>query len=83
MVNGGTVDEIYHCIQIFEDKQVRALQDADQEKWYFTIIDVIEVLASSSNLRKYWSVLKTRLKKEVSQLAANCIPLKMQSADGK
>jgi hypothetical protein len=72
-----------NTIKIFEDKKVRTLWDADKEKWFFSIIDVIEVLTGSPNARKYWSVLKTRLKKEGSQLATNCSQLKMQSADGK
>ncbi len=71
------------AIQIFEEKQVRTLWDAGQEKWYFSIVDVIAILTESTNSRKYWSVLKTRLKKEGSQLATNCSQLKMQSADGK
>lgn len=71
------------AIQIFEEKQVRTLWDAGQEKWYFSIVDVIAILTESTNSRKYWSVLKTRLKKEGSQLATNCNQLKMQSADGK
>ena len=50
---------------------------------YVSIIDVIEVLTNSPNPRKYWSVLKLRLKKEGSQLATNCSQLKMQSSDGK
>jgi len=70
-------------IKIFEDKKVRTLWDADQEKWYFSIADVIAILTESPNPRKYWSVLKTRLKAEGSQLATNCSQLKMQSADGK
>ncbi|MBX2926896.1 MAG: Bro-N domain-containing protein [Saprospiraceae bacterium] len=70
-------------IKIFEDKKVRTLWDAEQEKWYFSIVDVIAVLTDSPNARKYWSVLKTRLKAEGSQLATNCSQLKMQSADGK
>jgi hypothetical protein len=70
-------------IKIFEDKKVRTLWDSEQEKWYFSIVDTIEVLTGSPNPRKYWSVLKTRLKKEGSQLATNCSQLKMQSADGK
>ncbi len=70
-------------IKIFEDKKVRTLWDNEQEKWYFSIVDTIEVLTASPNPRKYWSVLKTRLKKEGSQLATNCSQLKMQSADGK
>jgi hypothetical protein len=51
--------------------------------WYFSIVDVVGVLAESPNPRKYWSVLKTRLKKEGSELATNCSQLKMLSADGK
>ena len=72
-----------NAIQIFEDKKVRTIWDSDQEKWYFSIVDTIEVLTASPNSRKYWSVLKTRLKKEGSQLATNCSQLKMQSVDGK
>ena len=72
-----------NAIQLFEDKKVRTLWDAGQDKWYFSIIDVIEILTGSPNARKYWSVLKTRLKAEGSQLATNCSQLKMQSTDGK
>ena len=72
-----------NTIQIFEEKKVRTLWDEKEEKWYFSIVDTIEILTSSPNARKYWSVLKTRLKKEGSQLATNCSQLKMQSADGK
>ncbi len=70
-------------IKIFEDKKVRTLWDEEHEKWYLSIVDVIAVLTGSPNPRKYWSVLKTRLKAEGSQLATNCSQLKMQSADGK
>ena len=70
-------------IKIFEEKKVRTLWDFEQEKWYLSIVDVIEVLTDSPNARKYWSVLKIRLKKEGSQLTTNCSQLKMQSADGK
>ena len=59
-------------IHKFENKQVRSHWDAEQEKWYFSIVDVIAVLTDSPNPRKYWSVLKTRLKKEGSELATNC-----------
>ena len=55
-------------IKVFEDKQVRSVWDAEQEKWYISIVDVISVLTESPNPRKYWSVLKTRLKAEGSQL---------------
>ncbi|MDR0232283.1 MAG: hypothetical protein LBI82_09220 [Dysgonamonadaceae bacterium] len=70
-------------IKLFESKKVRSVWDAEQEKWYVSIVDVIEVLTESPNPHKYWSVLKTRLKKEGSELATNCSQLKMQSADGK
>ena len=70
-------------IQLFEQKKVRTIWDDEQEKWYFSIVDVIGVLTDSPNPRKYWSVLKTRLKKEGSELTTNCSQLKMRSADGK
>jgi BRO family, N-terminal domain len=70
-------------IKIFEEKKVRTLWDEEQEKWYFSIVDVIGILTDNPNPRKYWSVLKTRLKAEGSQLTTNCSQLKMQSADGK
>ena len=71
-----------NAFQIFEDKKVRTLWDANQEKWFISIVDVIEILTESPNPRKYWSVLKTRLKKEGSQLATSCSQLKLQSSDG-
>jgi hypothetical protein len=70
-------------IQLFEDKKVRTLWDADQEKWFISIIDVIEVLTNSERPRKYWSDLKAKLKKEGSELSVNIGQLKMQSVDGK
>jgi len=72
-----------NTIRIFEDKKVRSVWDVEAGKWYISIVDVIEVLTESPNPRKYWSVLKTRLKQEGSELATNCSQLKMQSADGK
>lgn len=70
-------------IKVFEDKKIRTEWNATEEDWYFSVVDVVEVLTDSSNPRKYWSVLKTRLKKEGSELATNCSQLKLQSADGK
>jgi hypothetical protein len=70
-------------IKIFDQKKVRTVWDAEQEKWYLSIVDVVAVLTESPNPRKYWSVLKTRLNAEGSQLTTNCSQLKMQSADGK
>ncbi len=71
------------AIQLFDNKKVRTIWDSENEKWYFSIIDVVEILTESTNARKYWSVLKTRLKKEGSQMATDCSQLKMQSSDGK
>ena len=70
-------------IRLFEERKVRAIWDDEQEEWYFSIVDVISILTDSPNPRKYWSVLKTRLKREGSELSTNCRQLKMQSADGK
>lgn len=71
------------AIKLFEEKKIRTVWDDEQEKWYFSIVDTVAILTDSPNPRKYWSVLKTRLKKEGSQLTTNCSQLKMQAADGK
>ena len=71
------------AIKIFEEKKVRTLWDDETEEWYFSIIDVIAVLTESDNPRKYWSVLKTRLRKEGNETATNFSQLKMPSLDGK
>jgi prophage antirepressor-like protein len=70
-------------IQLFEEKKVRTAWDDATEDWYFSIVDVVDVLTESPNPRKYWSVLKTRLKKEGSELTTNCSQLKMVATDGK
>jgi len=72
-----------NAIKLFQDQRVRVLWDEEKEKWFFSIVDIIGILTESPNPRKYWSVLKTRLKKEGSELATNCSQLKMQSSDGK
>jgi hypothetical protein len=71
------------AIKLFNHKQIRTIWDDEAEKWYFSIVDVVGVLTESPNPRKYRSVLKTRLKKEGSQMATNCSQLKMLSSDGK
>ena len=71
------------AIKLFEEKQIRSLWSDQEEKWYFSIVDVVSILTESPNPRKYWSVLKTRLKKEGSQLTTNCSQLKLKSSDGK
>ena len=70
-------------IQLFEERKVRTLWDDEQELWFFSIVDVIGILTDSPNPRKYWSVLKTRLKKEGNELTTDCSQLKMRAADGK
>ena len=70
-------------IQVFEDKQVRTHWDADQEKWYLSVVDVIEILTGTDRPRKYWSDLKAKLKKEGSELSEKIGQLKMQAEDGK
>ena len=70
-------------IKIFDEKKVRTVWDEETEEQYFSIVDVINVLTDSPNPRKYWSVLKNRLKKEGSELTTICSQLKMPSADGK
>lgn len=70
-------------LKIFESKNVRTVWDDEQEKWYISIVDVIEILTDSPNPRTYWKVLKHRLNKEGSQLVTNCNQLKMQASDGK
>jgi hypothetical protein len=70
-------------IKIFEDKKVRTVWDAEQEKWYLSIVDVIAILAGSPNPRNYWKVLKHRLVKEGNESVTNCNQLKLPSADGK
>ncbi|MEI6821916.1 MAG: Bro-N domain-containing protein [Bacteroidota bacterium] len=71
------------AIKIFEDKSVRTVWDSEQEKWYVSIIDVIEVLTNSERPRKYWNDLKTKLKKEGSELSEKIGQLKMAAEDGK
>lgn len=72
-------------IKLFEQKQIRSLYDEKQEKWYFSIIDIINVLTDSSNPRRYWSDLKIKLSKEEGfiQLYEKIVQLKMESSDGK
>ena len=71
------------AIKIFEEKKVRTAWDDETEEWYFSVIDVIDILTDSSNPRRYWSDLKSKLAKEGSQLYAKIVQLKMLSSDGK
>ena len=71
------------AIKIFEEKQVRTIWDADQEKWYVSIVDVIAILTESIDPNAYWRKLKQRLKAEGNESVTNCHGLKMMAADGK
>jgi hypothetical protein len=74
------------AIRLFEAKKVRTVWDDEQEKWYFSIVDVCEVLTDSKDAltaRKYWNKLKQRLKEEGNETVTNCHQLKMQAYDGK
>jgi hypothetical protein len=72
-----------NSVQLFDNKKVRTVWDTEQEKWFISIIDVIEVLTETDRSRKYWSDLKAKLKKEGSELSENIGHLKMQAPDGK
>lgn len=71
------------AIQVFEDKQVRTVWDAEQEKWYVSIVDVVAVLTDSVDANAYWRKLKQRLKAEGNETVTNCHGLKMPAPDGK
>lgn len=70
-------------IRFYNDCEVRAIWDEEKSKWWFSAVDIIAAITESSNPRKYWSVMKTRLKKTNSELTTRCSQLKLVSADGK
>ena len=70
-------------IKLFENKKVRSKYDADKEVWFFSIIDIIEILTDSPRPRKYWSALKTKLNNEGSELSQTLGQLKMKADDCK
>jgi len=69
--------------QLFEQKQVRTVWDEEQEKWYFSIVDVVSILTECADGRKYWNKLKQRLKEEGNETVTNCHQLKLSATDGK
>ena len=76
----------HESLKLFEDKKIRTVWDSEEEKWYFSVFDVVAVLTESSNYqaaRNYWKVLKNRIKKEGNELVTNCNRLKLRAADGK
>ena len=71
------------ALQLFEQRKVRTVWDDEQEKWYFSIVDVCEVLTDSKDSTAYWRKLKQRLKEEGNETVTNCHALKLRAADGK
>ena len=71
-------------IKVFESRQIRTHWNAEEEEWYFSVVDIVAVLTDSNyqNARNYWKVLKNRLSKEGSELVTNCNRLKMRADDG-
>jgi len=70
-------------IKLFEDKKIRIVWNEEQEKYYFSVVDIVQVLTDSADGRKYWNKLKERLKKEGNESVTNCHQLKLPSSDGK
>ena len=70
-------------VKLFESKKIRSVWNEDEEKWYFSIVDVIAVLTESENPQIYWRVLKKRLSDEGNETVTNCHGLKMIAPDGK
>ena len=70
-------------IKLFESKQVRTLWNAEEEDWYFSVVDIVAVLTDSKDANAYWRKLKQRLKEEGNETVTNCHALKMRAADGK
>ncbi len=71
------------AIQLFEGNKVRIVWDEEQEKYYFSVVDIVQVLTDSTDGRKYWNKLKQRLKEEGNESVTNCHQLKLLSSDGK
>ena len=71
------------ALQLFNDRQIRTAWDDKEEKWYFSIVDVVAVLTDSANPQTYWRVLKKRLIEEGNQTVTNCNAFKMLAVDGK
>jgi len=71
------------AIQLFENSRVRVVWNDEEEKYYFSVVDIVQVLTGSADGRKYWNKLKERLKKEGNESVTNCHQLKLPAADGK
>ena len=76
-------EKLETIVGLFEGKEIRSIWDSEKEDYYFSVVDVVNALANPKDARKYWSVLKSRLKKEGSEVTTNCSQLKMLAPDGK
>ena len=76
-------EKLETIVGLFEGKEIRSIWDSEKEDYYFSVVDVVNALANPKDARKYWSVLKSRLKKEGSEVTTNCSQLKMLASDGK
>ena len=75
-----------NSIQLFGDRKIRTQWDAESEKWYFSVVDIVQVLTGSADYqtaRKYWNKLKQRLREEGNESVTNCHQLKLPASDGK
>ncbi len=70
-------------LKLFENKKIRYVWNAEEEEWYFSVIDVVEVLTESDRPRKYWNDLKKKLMEEGSEVSDKIGQLKLPAADGK
>ena len=76
-------DKLQLLNKTFENKKVRTVWNSDEEKYYISVVDIVEILTESSNPRHYWNVLKSRLKEEGNETVTNCDQLKLVAKDGK
>ena len=76
-------EKLETIVGLFEGKEIRSIWDSEKEDYYFSVVDVVNALANPKDARKYWSALKSRLKKEGSEVTTNCSQLKMLAPDGK
>lgn len=79
----NTINKENTISNLFEGNEIRSVWDSEKEEYFFSVVDVVRALTESNDARKYWSVLKTRLKKEGSEVTTNCSQLKMLAPDGK
>ena len=82
-MDGKMKKELYSKVALFQGKKIRRQWNENEEMWYFSVIDIIAVLTSSSLPKRYWSDLKNKLKNEGSEVYEKIVQLKLESSDGK